>query len=305
MDRTGQCAKRFPKPLQETLAFDEVTGFPLYQRLREEDRHVVPHVRDLLLFWGGHINVEYCASSLMPVYLYKYLFKGPDSTRYNIVDPDRSNEIATYVKARYISAMEATWFVLGHTTFPPSYPPVQQLSLVMAKASNSRPGSSPLAKYLNRPNKAEYDHLRYHEFFERYQISCYRPRNAQNDEFHVGTRTYYCYRHVQQPVRFYRIVSVFPSTGEQFYLRLLLLHRPGRSFAELKTINGRTVESFQQAAKELGLIEDADETYQTLQDAIGGTSPAGLRKMFACLTLHGFPTASIFYDNAEDNAVMR
>lgn len=285
------------------------TGFPEYKRLTEDDRYVVPHVRDLLLFWHGHINVEYCASSLMPVYLYKYLFKGPDAARYQLIHaPDeRRDEISTYVKGRYISAMEATWFVLGHTTFPPSYPPVHQLSLLTGVASDTRHGSSMLSKYFHRPQSPLYDNLRYHEFYERYSVTTTRPVTHPCDEFQVGTRTYYCYQSGRQAVRYFRIASIFPSAGDAFYQRLLLLHKPARSLADLRTINGTTMPNFQMAAKELGLIEDADETYRTLQDAIAGTSPRGLRQMFASLTMHGFPTASIFYDGTLEapNDVMR
>ncbi|KZW00082.1 hypothetical protein EXIGLDRAFT_564251, partial [Exidia glandulosa HHB12029] len=49
-----------------------------------EDRWVVLYNPHLLLAWDGHVNTEYGASSLLPVYLYKYFFKGPDQTKFGI-----------------------------------------------------------------------------------------------------------------------------------------------------------------------------------------------------------------------------
>ena len=165
-----------------------------------------------------------------------------------------------------------------------------------------------LSKYLARPAHERYD-LKFHEFFERFNVGTRPPQARQRDggcdEFVVGTQTYYCWVPVRQPLRFYRIVSIFPSAGETFYLRLLLLHRSTRSLAGLRKVDDITYATYQQAARRLGLIEDADETFQTLRDAIGGVSPRALRRMFACLTVHGFPTAVIYDEDDGENDVMR
>src|SRR3546814_322557 len=121
----------------------------------------------------------------------------------------------------------------------------------------------------------------------------------------IGRSTYYCVKPQRRTLRFCRIVTVFPSAGELFYERLLLLHRHARSMRELRTVDGQIFETCQQAAKALGLIDDSDETYNTLADAMGGTSPRGLRRMYASMMMHGFPTAIIFYDESNDNQVLR
>ena len=317
LDRYGKCAKGFPKPLQPSLSFNADTGYPEYKREGPADQHVVPHVRELLLFWQGHINVEYCASSLMPVYLYKYLFKGPEKARYRVIDADEQrNEFLMYYNGRYISAMEATWFTFGRTTFPPSVPGVHQLNLIVGEASETRNGSSMLSKYFKRPDDDQFNGLRYNEFFELYNVTTQPPANRPADEYHsfiVGSRTYYCWKpsRTRGCIRFYRIVNVYSASGEIFYVRLLLLHRPTRSLRDLRTMRdaqGQPTEvhqTFQQAAQALGLIEDADETFQTLRDTLGNISPRSLRRMFSCMTVHGFPTAVVFYDNDGDNDVMR
>ena len=50
---------------------------------------------------------------------------------------------------------------------------------------------------------------------------------------------------------------IFPSAGELFYLRMLLLHRKGvRSYTDLITIGGIEEPTYFDACKALGLIED-------------------------------------------------
>jgi hypothetical protein len=54
------------------------------RRRMEEDRWVVCHSPLILLQFDSHVNVEYGASSELPVYLYKYFYKGPDFTGFKI-----------------------------------------------------------------------------------------------------------------------------------------------------------------------------------------------------------------------------
>lgn len=74
---------------------------------------------------------------------------------------------------------------------------------------------------------------------------------------------------------------------------------------DLRRVRGVTYKTCQEAAKALGLIESDDETYKTLHDAMGGSSPAGVRKMFSCMMMHGFPTAIIYNNDDPSNAVLR
>ena len=42
---------------------------------------VVPHKRHLLLLAESHLNVEVSCTVSLIMYLYKYIFKGPDRAR--------------------------------------------------------------------------------------------------------------------------------------------------------------------------------------------------------------------------------
>ena len=204
--------------------------------------------------------------------------------------------------------MEAAWFTMGYTTFPPSFPGVEQLSIFEATASDQRRGSSTLSKYFARPHGPDYDNLLYHHFFERYCMSTVLPGHARQantyGEMVVGNRTYYCWRPVRRGVRLFRLASIYPSVGEVFFVRLMLLHKPARDMRNLKTVHGVQYHTTQEAAKAMGLIENDNETYNTLVDALAGGSPAALRRMFACMTMHGFPTAPIFYADPPNEILM-
>lgn len=50
------------------------------------------------------------------MYLYKYLFKGPDRTLFslNLEGQEEIDEIKDYINARYLSASEAAWKILQY-----------------------------------------------------------------------------------------------------------------------------------------------------------------------------------------------
>ena len=61
---------------------------------------------------------------------------------------------------------------------------------------------------------------------------------------------------------------IFPSAGELFYLRMLLLHVKGpTSFSGLKTIGGMEMDSYLGACKALNLIEDDELWIKTMMEA--------------------------------------
>src|SRR3546814_18286115 len=85
------CEKHFPKPMTETTHFDD-RGYPIYRRSTPESSKVVPHNRLLLELWDGHVNVEFAGYVFLVLYLYKYIFKGPDKARVEVHEGGRSEE---------------------------------------------------------------------------------------------------------------------------------------------------------------------------------------------------------------------
>ncbi|GBN25995.1 hypothetical protein AVEN_80056-1 [Araneus ventricosus] len=119
----GQCKKMFPKEFRTETTMN-VSVYPLYRRCpndttfvlgREMDnRFVVPYNTYLLLKYNTHIYVEVCISLRAVKYIYKYIYKGFDySNMVSSAGQVQYNEIANYIDARYVSAPEAMWRLLG------------------------------------------------------------------------------------------------------------------------------------------------------------------------------------------------
>ena len=88
-----------------------------------------------------------------------------------------------------------------------------------------------------------------------------------------------------------RMYSASPRDKERFYLRTLLLHRPGAtSFEDLRTVNGKTEDSFQEACKVMGLLADDTEWDAALTEASAFQMPKQLRALFATICTQCQPT---------------
>jgi len=78
-----------------------------------------------------------------------------------------------------------------------------------------------------------------------------------------------------------RLQSVHVSRGELFYLRSLLLSRPGTSWEDLQTIGETVHPSFQAACIALGLFTDKDEAQVCMREAVDTLrTPQQLRILF-------------------------
>ena len=63
--------------------------------------------------------------------------------------------------------------------------------------------------------------------------------------------------------------------GELFFLRLLLLKFPARSYADLRLVDGVSYATFQEAARAHGLVADDSEYLLAMQDAATFMLPTG------------------------------
>nr|XP_043638366.1 uncharacterized protein LOC122609384 [Erigeron canadensis] len=85
-----------------------------------------------------------------------------------------------------------------------------------------------------------------------------------------------------------RIHHCSPRHGHLFYLRILLNHVMGpTSYEDIKTVNGKKCQTFQEACYELGLLEDDNEYIQCIQEASESASGHFLRTMFVMLLMSG------------------
>ena len=87
-------------------------------------------------------------------------------------------------------------------------------------------------------------------------------------------------------------VKGHPVEGERFYLRMLLNHVTGcTSFQCIRTLaDGTVCESYKEAARSLGLLEDDKELDECLTDETASAMPPQMRQLFVTILLFNVPT---------------
>lgn len=212
------------------------------------------------------------------------------------------DEIEEYWSGRYLPATEAVWRILGFNITQKT-PAVTTLPIHLPNStrhqryhrSNSSPTLSNLEHYFARPegtfldgtDQRDFKSLCYAEYFSYFRLQKFNNAN-------VGKPGYFLERptnqgapvmHVVQrdPLRPHlsRLQSVHISRGELFYLRSLLLSRPGTGWEDLRTVNETVHPSFQAACIALGLFADKDEAQVCMQEAVDTLrTPQQLRILF-------------------------
>ena len=81
------------------------------------------------------------------------------------------------------------------------------------------------------------------------------------------------------------------AEGERYYLRVLLNHVAGAtSFECLRTVDGKILPTFREAAKRRGLIEADNTLHKGLAEATLWMMPYALRRLFATILVFCEPS---------------
>jgi hypothetical protein len=111
------------------------------------------------------------------MYLYKYLFKGPDNTRYTITNHNQqhTDEIMDFVNTCYITASEATWrifdFEISRTLPAVVYLTVQlpgENFHQVPRKNGTLSKVFKLVRYFARPTAMQFLLLKYTGFYRQY-----------------------------------------------------------------------------------------------------------------------------------------
>ena len=318
-NKQGTCVFGFPYPLQPTTTINE-HGRVQYRRRKEADSWVVSYIPFLSRVLQCHLHVDICFTVNVFMYLYKYLFKGPDYTQFQITqiggNDSENDEFKDYIHGRYLSSSEAIWRIFNfHIT--QQIPAVKALQVhlpnhqlnQMYRKTSLQSNASQLLRYFCRPLDSIFNNLLYCDYFSQYVLY---PLNTPStttrdgvirwDENYAGNVS----EHQHIPPMFVqkrkggivicRLRTVPPKVGELFYLRILLLHKPARSFQELKTISQVSYDTFQEAAIALGLFDNSNEARYALEEGIQlFYRPAQLRFLFANLLFDiAFPAIDLW-----------
>ena len=82
-----------------------------------------------------------------------------------------------------------------------------------------------------------------------------------------------------------------PSDPQRFAPHLLLLHHRGvTSFEDLRTVDGLLCDTFRDAARAMGLLEDDSEHQRCLQEAVIMNMPSQMWQLFATLMVFQTPS---------------
>ena len=307
----GNCSKHYPREFIEATTVNKY-GYPLYRRRDNnmtikkkkaiiDNRWIVPYNPYLCQKYDCHINVEICSSIRSVKYLYKYVYKGHDRIMVSIGRPN--DEITKYLDARYVSAIESCWrlfnFGLQERSHKverlPVHLPNQQsvifresddISTILEKSSHTK-----LTRYFeicaNNQDDLVIKNLRYIDIpkFFLWENGNWHRRKRSGDK--VISRLYMC----------------SPRDKERFYLRILLTQIHGAtSYNDMRTINGNLYDTYEEAVRELGLLDDEnDEFDKCIKEAATYKMPSKLRQLFASILLFCDPRELKAYDLLHDN----
>lgn len=222
---------------------------------------------------------------------------GPDQAKFCVrtegngdTNNEPIDEIEEYWSGRYLAATEGAWRIFGYnitqktpgvTALPihlPNSPHHQQyhrLNPSVTRSNLEHYFARPQGTFLDGTNQHNFKDLTYTEYFSYFRLQKFSEANMGKPGFfleHDTTNQDAPIMHVIQrdPSRPHlsRLQFVHISRGELFYLRSLLLSRPGTSWEDLRTIQGTVHPSFQAACIALGLFTDKNEAQVCMQEAV-------------------------------------
>ena len=202
---------------------------------------------------------------------------------------DVQDEIKEHQDNRYVSMTEATWHFQGHV-MNQQFPPVIRLELHLEDQETIIFDDSD--QIIDLQGKVKQTKLK--AWFELNKFDKDARKHLYQD-----IPKYYCwidsqrkwskrkYGKVSQMIG--RIYFVSPSDFEKYNMRTLIIHTPGATcYQDLKTVNGKVCESFQEAAIERGLLSDDKNHHAALVEAYTFTTDISeLRSLFAMILVLG------------------
>ncbi|XP_028768731.1 uncharacterized protein LOC114726322 [Neltuma alba] len=300
--KDNKSSKYYPKKFVDHTTIDD-DGYPTYRRRDDgqtveikgislDNRFVVPYNPILLCKFQAHINIEKCNQSSAIKYLFKYISKGNDRVVASIYDTshdgngDRSaDEVCQYYNFRYISACEAAWRIFAFDIHH-RYPAVERLSFHLPNQQYVvYSNDDDLAELVNKPRVYESMFLAWMQE----NVKDTFARTLTYSEFpqhYVYQRTKRVWKRREKGFSIGRITYTPPSSGELYYLRILLTKVKGpMSYEDIRTVNGIVYPTYRSACYTLGLLDDDNEYISDIKEASLWASGVSLRKMFVSMLL--------------------
>ncbi|CAN1294066.1 hypothetical protein LINPERPRIM_LOCUS22310 [Linum perenne] len=254
--------------------------YPILFPYGEADWHanimyVVPYNRYLLLRFDAHINVEFCNKSRAIKYLFKYINKPPDR-----------DEIKAFMDCRYLTAGEACWRIFKFDLYT-NTPAVMRLSYHL-------PGQQPVYSNtrLRLEELVEVELAHTSMLLEWMKLNAYYPGARQYTfvefpQHFVWNREAKAWKPRKNKQCIGSLYYCHPSSQEVFYLRMLLHTVKGcTSFEDIRTVNGKTYDSFKQTCNAHGFLTDDGEWNHCLEEVSFTATAREMRKLFVTKLLY-------------------
>jgi hypothetical protein len=166
-----------------------------YRRQDPADQWIASHIPELIDELDCHIFVDVVYTVKVFMYLYKYLFKGPDHALFRIhhsmahEEQVPINEIKDYVDARYLSSPEAAWRILGFE-ISSKEPSVKPLSIHLSGENvhqffDDGCSTSALIRYFHRPHYPQFNNLLYTDYNTQYVFYPYDQNSILDDDAYL------------------------------------------------------------------------------------------------------------------------
>uniref|UniRef100_A0ACD5ZBE1 Uncharacterized protein n=1 Tax=Avena sativa TaxID=4498 RepID=A0ACD5ZBE1_AVESA len=306
--KDNKCSKHFPKDFQPETILDK-DGFALYRR-RDNGRRVfkngkwldnqwvVPYNMEMLKKYQGHMNVEWCNKAIVMKYLFKYVTKGPDSSKVYLervkgkgiaLGTDGRplvNEVNEYVEARYICEYDALWRVFGFTIHGKT-PSVERLPVHLPGMNTVR-----FSDDTDLTRIVDSDFLRRTKLTEWFVANSLFPDARSLTYCDFATEWTWDSENRSWHARgggekIGRIYYVQPNVGELYYLRTLLMIVKGATcYADIRTYEGITYRLFKEACAARGLLGDDAEWYRAFDEAVVWGFGRRLRQLFVMMLMY-------------------
>ncbi|KAK1353898.1 ATP-dependent DNA helicase [Heracleum sosnowskyi] len=296
-----KCTRHFPKKYCPATVFDQ-SGFPIYKRRNTnitvkkgnanlDNQWVVPYNRNLLVKYQCHMNVEICAHARSLKYLFKYCLKGHDRATVEIRGKKRrsetgekteepEDEIQSFFDGRYICGCEAAYRIFGFNIHYRSLS-VERLSFHLdGNKQCAFRSNEPLPKVASR-EKEKYSQLEAYFILNKNDSNARKFLYDEIPQHYVWNDADRIWNLRKRGKKIGRLSYSHHSAGELWYLRLLLTKvRGATSFESLRTVKGKVFNTFQEACKEYGLLDDDKEWHQVLEQCSVSGFPPQIRQLF-------------------------
>ncbi|KAK7293775.1 hypothetical protein RJT34_16648 [Clitoria ternatea] len=301
--KNGKCSRYYPKKFHISTIVDQ-DGFPVYRRRNNgnevekngiilDNRYVVPYNPQLLLKYQAHINIKWCNQSTSIKYLFKYIHKGYDRITATIVPSQTEDEsfvqaideIKDYLDCRYISPCEACWRIFSF--------PIHNRTPVVERLYFHLPNEQ--AVYFN--DYEDIDSLLSRPTVKDSMFTSWMDANKKYSEGKNLTYTQFVSKFVyvtkerrwkprKQGYTIGRLNWIPPSTGELFYLRMMLSVSKGPcSYEDIRTVGNIQYPNFKEACFAMGFLKDDTEYIKAIKEAKDWGSGHYLRKLFVIMIL--------------------